>query len=252
MGLRVCACEPGWSHSHLLCLSVCFFEFNIEVKGEHMQRLQPLEFMPETSKWLVDEIINFYMVLLQVRHVTLCREGLRVAPRVLRGIARTLRGVARPCRLTSLAPRVSLASVAFSGLRSGTLRRQKRDDRRVAAAKPADSAKGCYFFNSFFINKLLDEGRGYDYNGVSRWTKRLNIFSKKHIFFPVNISNQHWCMAVVHMDGRIIQYYDSMGGEGREYLEVRCGAGCYSGRCGGTVVRRRFGRAACSQSAERV
>ena len=98
---------------------------------------------------------------------------------------------------------------------------QKRDERRVAAATPAGSVKGCHFFNSFFLNKLLDEGRGYNYAGVKRWTKRIDIFAKKRIFFPVNISNTHWCMAVVHMDDRRVQYYDSMGGAGRVYLEVR-------------------------------
>lgn len=40
------------------------FEFGIEVKGVHMERLQPQE-------WLVDEIVNIYMKLLQVfsRHI---------------------------------------------------------------------------------------------------------------------------------------------------------------------------------------
>ena len=43
-----------------MLFSVFCCEFDIEVKGEHMARLQPLE-------WLVDEIMNFYMKLLQVR-----------------------------------------------------------------------------------------------------------------------------------------------------------------------------------------
>ncbi len=41
------------------------------------------------------------------------------------------------------------------------------------------------------------------------------------LFFPVNISNTHWCLAVAHLDARRLQYYDSMGGGGRAYLEAR-------------------------------
>ena len=47
-----------------------------------MARLQPLE-------WLVDEIVNFYMILLLVRRVARARAARgRAVPRALRGVAR--------------------------------------------------------------------------------------------------------------------------------------------------------------------
>lgn len=39
------------------------------------------------------------------------------------------------------------------------------------------------------------------------------------IFFPVNQGNAHWTLAVAFVQERRIQFYDSMGGSGRQYLE---------------------------------
>ena len=39
------------------------------------------------------------------------------------------------------------------------------------------------------------------------------------VFFPVNIDNTHWCLAIVHMQEKRIQYLDSMAGAGHMYLE---------------------------------
>lgn len=51
------------------------------------------------------------------------------------------------------------------------------------------------------------------------------------MFFPVNIDNTHWCLAVVHMQAKKIQYFDSMSGSGDMYLQglKRCVliAGCW-------------------------
>ena len=37
---------------------------------------------------------------------------------------------------------------------------------------------------------------------------------------PVSIDNTHWCLAVVHVREKRIQYYDSMGGPGTQYLRA--------------------------------
>jgi sentrin-specific protease 1 len=39
------------------------------------------------------------------------------------------------------------------------------------------------------------------------------------IYFPINIGNYHWTLAVAFVQERRIQYYDSMGGLGSTYLE---------------------------------
>ena len=143
-------------------------------------------------------------------------------PCMLRGVACT--AWMGECALYDLACLVCASRVGAIGfvprLCACAVRRQKRDKRLVAVANPAGSVKGCHFFNSFFVDKLLDDGRGYNYRNVRRWTKRIDVFSMKKLFFPVNIDNQHWCMAVVHMDDRRIQFYDSYGGSGRGWLQV--------------------------------
>ncbi len=77
-----------------------------------------------------------------------------------------------------------------------------------------------HFFISFFFEKLTGGGK-YNYGGVKRWTKKAkidNVFELERIFFPVNISNLHWCMSVIHIQAKQIRYYDSMGGKGTTYL----------------------------------
>ena len=46
-----------------------------------------------------------------------------------------------------------------------------------------------------------------------------DIFQLEKIFFPINLSNQHWVCAVAYMQKKRIQFYDSMGGRGQSYLE---------------------------------
>jgi len=76
-----------------------------------------------------------------------------------------------------------------------------------------------FFFNSYFISKLLDEG-GYKYSNVKRWSTRfkINIFELSKVFFPVNISNNHWTMAMVDMKKKQVCYYDSFHAKGDKYL----------------------------------
>ncbi len=94
---------------------------------------------------------------------------------------------------------------------------KKRDDELCSKIS---TRRHSHFFNSFFIEKLIGEGT-YNYRGVKRWTKKAkihNIFDLERIFFPINISNLHWCMSVVHVQAKKIRYYDSMGGKGTTYL----------------------------------
>ena len=63
-------------------------------------------------------------------------------------------------------------------------------------------------------------GKRYNYANVRRWTEKFDVFAHRMLFFPVNISNTHWCLAVVHVREKRIQYYDSMGGSGTEYLRA--------------------------------
>lgn len=46
------------------------------------------------------------------------------------------------------------------------------------------------------------------------------MFEKDKIFFPINIHNTHWTLAVAFVQQRVIRYYDSMGGAGKHYTSA--------------------------------
>ena len=87
-----------------------------------------------------------------------------------------------------------------------------------------------HFFKSFFITKLLNEGHAnpdiegtYDYKNVKRWSKKVpgkDIFKLNKIIFPINQGTAHWICAVVFMQEKRIQMFDSLGGKGLMYLEA--------------------------------
>ena len=54
----------------------------------------------------------------------------------------------------------------------------------------------------------------YNYKNVKGWSKKVpgkDVFNLKYIFFPINLNNKHWTVAVIFMEAKRIQYYDSMG-----------------------------------------
>jgi Ulp1 family protease len=65
---------------------------------------------------------------------------------------------------------------------------------------------------------FLKAGYDYDYKCVFNWTKKLSVFNMRRIYCPINISNTHWTLAIVHMDIREIRYNDSMNGNGKMYM----------------------------------
>ncbi|XP_050533325.1 sentrin-specific protease 1-like [Daktulosphaira vitifoliae] len=71
------------------------------------------------------------------------------------------------------------------------------------------SPETVYAFNTFFYSALSDKG----YQHVSRWTKKVDIFSKEKLFIPVHIEeDNHWCLVYVDFLKKTIKYYDSLGG----------------------------------------
>jgi sentrin-specific protease 1 len=102
----------------------------------------------------------------------------------------------------------------------------KRDE-EMCRADP--NRKRSHFFKSFFMTKLRNEGNvnpdldgKYEYRNVRRWSKKVpgkDIFNLDKIFFPINQGQMHWVCAVAFMQEKRIQFYDSMGGRGRQYLQ---------------------------------
>lgn len=76
-----------------------------------------------------------------------------------------------------------------------------------------------HFFNSFFVERLLKTDKKYNYNNVKRWSKKFDIFELDKVFFPINIDNMHWTLAVVYPQLKEIHYFDSMRGKGQFYME---------------------------------
>ncbi|XP_025804187.1 sentrin-specific protease 1-like [Panicum hallii] len=81
----------------------------------------------------------------------------------------------------------------------------------------------CHFFNTFFYKKLTCGIAGYDYQSVRRWTtfKKLGygLVECEKIFIPVH-RDVHWCLAIINMKDRTLQYLDSLGGLGHDVLRV--------------------------------
>ncbi|ETL39177.1 hypothetical protein L916_09430 [Phytophthora nicotianae] len=95
---------------------------------------------------------------------------------------------------------------------------QMLSDRDEALVKAGVLPKRSHFFNSFFYTKVSENG--YNFINVRRWTRKIDLFAMDKIFMPVNVGNMHWCMAVIHMTEKRIQYYDSMHGSGAACLKV--------------------------------
>jgi len=47
---------------------------------------------------------------------------------------------------------------------------------------------------------------------VKRWTRKIDLFDKDIIFFPVNLANMHWVLAVINKRKKRFEYYDSLAG----------------------------------------
>ncbi|XP_032530368.1 LOW QUALITY PROTEIN: sentrin-specific protease 5-like [Chiroxiphia lanceolata] len=63
-----------------------------------------------------------------------------------------------------------------------------------------------HFFNSFFHRQFVTKG----YNGVKRWTKKVDLFKKTLFLIPIHLE-VHWSLIVVNVTSQIISFYDSQG-----------------------------------------
>ena len=77
----------------------------------------------------------------------------------------------------------------------------------------ASSTTSSHYFSTHFMAKLLERNR-YSYSRVKNWSKKFNIMKQNKVFFPINITNSHWTLAVAFIQEKRIIYYDSMGGNG--------------------------------------
>ena len=64
-----------------------------------------------------------------------------------------------------------------------------------------------YAFSTFFISSL--ESKGYE--GVRRWTRRINLFSYELVLIPIHV-RVHWILALIDMKQKTVVLLDSLGG----------------------------------------
>ncbi|CAD7085464.1 unnamed protein product [Hermetia illucens] len=70
--------------------------------------------------------------------------------------------------------------------------------------------------STFFAERLLQSG----YEGVKRWTRKINIFSFDLILIPIHVDQSHWCLATINFKEKALKYYNSMGTPNTRLLEV--------------------------------
>ncbi|XP_060874158.1 sentrin-specific protease 2-like [Metopolophium dirhodum] len=66
-----------------------------------------------------------------------------------------------------------------------------------------------YCFDTYFYERF---GKS-KYKSVERWTKNINIFSKRKVFFPINIIRKnfkHWLLIMADLEKKQVIYYDSL------------------------------------------
>ncbi|KAI9518498.1 hypothetical protein NQZ68_036380 [Dissostichus eleginoides] len=63
-----------------------------------------------------------------------------------------------------------------------------------------------HFLNSFFHRQLMTKG----YDGVKRWTKQVDLFSKSLLLVPIHLE-VHWCLVTADIAKKKICLYDSQG-----------------------------------------
>ncbi|CAJ0751135.1 20040_t:CDS:2 [Entrophospora sp. SA101] len=71
-----------------------------------------------------------------------------------------------------------------------------------------DNLPSVFVYSTQFMTKYLNSG----YQGVSKWTKKVDIFSKDLLFVPIH-NGAHWSLCLVDFQAFRIDYIDSMYGE---------------------------------------
>ena len=77
----------------------------------------------------------------------------------------------------------------------------KRSHEKRAANAPGYLKIGVV--NTFWYQKLASNG----FSSVQRWTRYTNIFDQDVVFVPVHLG-AHWCLAVVDVTDKCVNYYD--------------------------------------------
>jgi Ulp1 family protease len=70
--------------------------------------------------------------------------------------------------------------------------------RRVEEDMAPEHRNKVHFFNSFFFTAIMQKNgrKGFNYEGVKKWTKNIDLLSKPYIVVPM-CENVHWFVAII-------------------------------------------------------
>lgn len=141
-----------------------------EVAHKDMIKLKP-------TVWLNDEVINFYMIMINLRSKAAEEE------------------------------------------------RKKALESDMSPAKKKKVKQGqeilkVHCFTSFFFTKLKSSG----YDGVRRWTKKVDVFACDAILMPINLYDAHWVSACINLRQKRFEFYDSMGNYNQNIINASASA----------------------------
>lgn len=142
------------------------------VEDRDIEKLRP-------GKWLNDEVINFYMKLIQLR------SDLAVKKRQ---------------ELREVKDRVEKSA-------GSSEKPSEKDVALIRQSKKWRAFWDVHVFNSFFWQKLTSP---QGYASVSKWTRRVDIFQKDLVLIPINMGGLHWICAAINLRRRRFEVYDSM------------------------------------------
>ena len=77
-----------------------------------------------------------------------------------------------------------------------------------------------HLYRSHFWSRLSSED-GVSCENVKRWSRNVfegDIFKLNKLFIPINLNDMHWILAVIYINDKRIQIYDSMHGPGYRIL----------------------------------
>ena len=123
--------------------------------------------------------------------------------------------------LARLKPQVWLNDelINFYGALIQTRSDAAKANKGKAKAKDGPQLLDVHCFSSFFWSKLLRDG--YEKGRLSKWTKKVDIFSKDIVLIPANYHNAHWTAAAINFKEKRIESYDSMDSAKERVFTVR-------------------------------
>jgi len=79
-----------------------------------------------------------------------------------------------------------------------------------SCAAGGGAAGGVHVMSTFFFAKLNSSPSGYNYEGVRRWTKNVDLCACSLVLVPVNLGDSHWILAQLDMQRKHIEVWDSL------------------------------------------